>query len=86
MEYGIRLREKAIPVSYLHPAIDGALLRERKAFCVSEWVDLGDPFRRCFPGEGERASKDNLRARRSGVVGSELDCGLGMRGICVEAR
>ncbi len=73
MEYGIRLLEKAIPVSYLHPANDGALLRERTTFWVSECADLGEPFGRCFAGEGERAPKDNLRARRSGVVGSELE-------------
>jgi len=82
MEYGIRLLENAMPVSYLHPATEGALLRERKLFWVSECGDFGEPFCSCFSGEGEWAPKDILRALRLGVVGREEEWWLVRCGGC----
>lgn len=61
--YGIRRREKAIPVSNLQPVNEGALARVR-VYPVSacECIDLGEPLRKRLLGEGERTPKDMFRS------------------------
>ena len=72
-----------MPVSYLHPAIEGALFRERAPFSSSEWVELGAFSFANVVGDGERAPKESFRAYCDGVDGRELEwwavrCGRGI--------
>lgn len=71
IEYGIRLLENAIPVSYLHPVKDGALLRE--PFSMVECTDFGEAVPMTLTGDGERAPKEALRACENGVDGTECE-------------
>ena len=72
-EYGIRLLEKAIPVSYLHPARKGTFPDGRKVLSDSECADRGDVLTAApFIVDGVWESKESLRARWYGVEGSEL--------------
>lgn len=63
-----------MPVSYLHPAIKGALFCDRTPLSSSEWVELGEFSLASLVGDGERAPKENFRAFWEGVDGSELEC------------
>ena len=73
-EYGIRLRENAIPVSYLQPVKKGVLPGGLAPVSDSERADLGDVISALFViGDGVRRWSENLRARTYGVDGRELD-------------
>lgn len=72
-----------MPVSYLHPAIEGGLFCDRTPLSSSECVDLGEFSFAILVGDGERAPKESFRACWEGVDGSELEwwavrCGRGM--------
>ena len=72
-----------MPVSYLHPAIEGALFCDLAPLSSSECVDLGEFSLVNLVGDGERAPKESLRASWEGVDGSELEwwaikCGRGI--------
>lgn len=72
-----------MPVSYLQPAMEGALFRDRALLSSSECVDLGEFSFANLLGDGERAPKESFRACSEGVDGSELEwwavrCGRGM--------
>lgn len=74
-----------MPVSYLHPAIEGTLFCDRVPFSSSELIELGEFSLANFEGDGERAPKESLRACWEGVDGRELEwwavrCGRGIEG------
>ena len=73
-EYGIRLLENAIPVSYLHPVKNGVLPDGLKPVSDSERAALGDVTSApLVMGGGIRASSESFRACIDGVDGRELD-------------
>ena len=74
-----------MPVSYLHPAIEGTLFCDRALLSSPKCDDLGELSLVNWVGDGERAPKESLCACWEGVEGSELEwwavrCGRGIDG------
>ena len=74
-----------MPVSYLHPAIEGTRFWDRAPVSSSECGNLGELSLVNGVGDGDRAPKESRRACWDGVDGSELEwwatrCGRGMEG------
>lgn len=72
-----------MPVSYLHPAIEGTLFCDRTPLSSSDFADLGEFSLASLVGDGERAPKESFRACWEGVEGNELEwwavrCGRGI--------
>lgn len=68
-EYGTRLLALAIPVSYLHPAVDF-----RDSGSESEWCDLGEGLEAFRLAEGDLEWDVRSRGHWCGVEGSDVDC------------